>query len=63
MEQIKVAVMNLSLPELTDFRKWYEEFEAQKWDNQIEADIHAGKLDDIANEVLKDFDAGLCAEL
>ena len=30
VEQIKTAVMNLSLPELTDFRKWYEEFEAQK---------------------------------
>ena len=63
VEQIKEAVINLSLPELTTFRKWYEEFDAQKWDKQIETDIHAGKLDNLADEVLKDFDAGLCVEL
>lgn len=63
VEQVKTAVMNLSLPELTIFRKWYEEFESQKWDKKIETDIHTGKLDKLADEILKDFDAGLCAEL
>ena len=63
VEQIKEAVMNLPLPELTNFRKWDEEFEAQKWDKQIETDIHAGKLANLADEVLKNFDAGLCTEL
>ncbi len=63
VEQIKVAVMNLSWPELTAFRTWYEAFEAQQWDKQIETDIHAGKLDKLADEVLVDFEAGLCVEL
>ena len=63
VEQIKTAVMNLSLSELTVFGKWYEEFESQKWDKQIETDIHAGKLDKLVDEVLKDFDAELCAKL
>jgi hypothetical protein len=60
VEQIKVAVLNLSWPELDVFRKWYGEFEAIRWDRQIEADIQAGKLDKLAQETLADFDAGLC---
>ena len=63
VEEIKLAIMNLSLPELKDFRKWYEEFDAQKWDKQIEEDIQAGKLDKLADEALKDFEAGLFSEL
>ena len=55
VEEIKVAVMNLSLAELADFRNWYEVFESQKWDRQIESDIFSGKLDQLADEVLKDF--------
>ncbi|MGB0387677.1 MAG: hypothetical protein ACPGWR_22905 [Ardenticatenaceae bacterium] len=63
VEQAKNAVMNLSLSELTSFRKWFEEFEAQRWDWQIEQDIKAGKLDKLAEEALADFEAGLCTVL
>jgi len=63
VEQIKVAIMDLSWPELADFRTWYEQFEAQQWDKQIEADIQAGKLDKLADEILADFEAGMCMEL
>ena len=63
VEEIKVAVLNLSWPELDVFRKWYEGFEAIRWDRQIEADIQTGKLDKLAQETLADFDAGLCTEL
>lgn len=63
VEQIKLSIVNLSLPELTIFRNWYQEFEAQQWDRQIEEDIKAGKLDKLADEVLANFEAGLCTEL
>jgi dihydroneopterin aldolase len=36
---------------------------AQRWDDQITADIQAGRLDDIADAVLADFDAGHCTPL
>ena len=63
VEQLKIAVMDLSWPELSDFRKWYEEYEAQQWDKKIETDINNGKLDKLADEVLVDFESGLCMEL
>jgi len=55
VEQIKVAIMNLSWSELDTFSKWYKEFEAQRWDRQIEEDIKAGKLDKLAEEALADL--------
>ncbi len=63
VEQIKEAVLNLPQAELDAFRKWYKEFEAQRWDNQIAEDIESGKLDELAQEALADFEAGSCAEL
>lgn len=63
VEQIKLAIINLSLPELTAVRTWIDEFYAQRWDRQIEQDIKAGKLDKLASEALADFEAGLCTEL
>lgn len=33
------------------------------WDKQIEADVKAGKLDDIANQAIEDFKAGKAKEL
>lgn len=63
IEQIKKAVLDLPQPELDAFREWYEELEAQRWDRRIEKDIKSGKLDELAQEALADFEAGLCAEL
>lgn len=63
VEEIKVALVQLPMPELLDFRLWYRQFEAGLWDKQIEADVSAGKLDWLAAEALADFDAGRCSEL
>ncbi|MBN1316597.1 MAG: hypothetical protein JXA42_14060 [Anaerolineales bacterium] len=63
VEEIKTAVTHLSPIELQDFSTWYKQFEAELWDEQIEQDIEAGKLDTLANEALADFSAGRCTEL
>lgn len=63
MEEIKMAIMQLPLPDLLDFRAWYKQFEAELWDKQIEADIKAGKLDNLAEEALADYQTGCCTEL
>ena len=63
VEQIKLAVMNLSLPELTAFREWIDEFYAKQWDKQIENDLEAGRLDALLAEVDKEYKAGLAKPL
>jgi len=63
VEQIKNAVRNLPSSELDAFRRWYEEFEARRWDEQLEEDVQSGKLDALAAEARAHYEAGLCSEL
>lgn len=63
VSEIERAVSRLSAEDLTRFRKWFEQFDAQKWDRQFEADVKAGRLDRIAEQALADYDAGNAQEL
>ncbi|MDX9992330.1 MAG: hypothetical protein RBS68_09805 [Anaerolineales bacterium] len=63
VSEIERAVSRLSAEDLTRFRKWFEQFDAQKWDRQFEADVKAGRLDRIAEQALADYDAGNVQEL
>ena len=58
VEQIKVNVMNLSLPELMTFKQWRDQFVALQWDKQIENDLEAGRLDALLAEVDEEYEAG-----
>jgi len=51
-------VRKLSAEELATFRQWFQAFDAEAWDRQIEADALAGKLDALTEEALKDYQAG-----
>jgi uncharacterized membrane protein len=59
---IQKAVERLSPEDLAKFREWFEEFEARQWDEQIERDAKAGKLDRLAAEASANYDAGLREE-
>lgn len=48
----------LSQAELEHFRAWYAEFDADAWDRQIEQDVVAGKLDNLAEIALREHGAG-----
>lgn len=52
VEKIEEQIRKLSDPELAEFRQWFAEFDAQAWDQQIEADVRSGKLDAL-NEATK----------
>jgi uncharacterized protein YfaT (DUF1175 family) len=52
------AVASLSEGDFSEFRRWFEEYEAKRFDNQIERDAKAGKLDFLAREALEDHEAG-----
>ena len=63
VEEIKTAVANLSREELSDFRNWFQEYDSDAWDREIEEDIAAGRLDSLAEQAMRDFAEGRCTEL
>jgi len=44
--------------ELIEFRAWFEKFDAEVLDRQLESDIKSGKLDNPAKEAIRDFKDG-----
>jgi hypothetical protein len=63
IEQIKGAVKELTAEELSAFRAWFSEFDADAWDRQFEADVKSGKLDALAERALRDHSSGRSNEL
>jgi len=63
VENIEQEVQDLTPCELAAFRKWFLEFGARAWDQQIEDDIRNGKLDKLAEEALTAHRAGKSKEL
>lgn len=63
IHEIEQAIAELSPNELARFREWFEEFDAQAWDEQFERDAKSGKLDKLANKAIRDYRAGKAKEL
>ncbi len=63
IHEIEQAITELPPNELARFREWFEEFDAQTWDEQFERDAKSGKLDKLANKAVTDFRAGKAKEL
>lgn len=61
--EIECAVRNLGGDELAAFRAWFDDYLADAWDRQIDADAKAGKLDALAAAALADLHAGRCTDL
>ena len=58
VEQIEQEVQMLSEAELAQFRAWFLEYDWAAWDRQLERDVEAGRLDDLAEKALRDHAAG-----
>jgi hypothetical protein len=58
VKSIEQAVASLPPTELAEFRRWFAAFDADAWDQQIEQDAAAGKLDHLAAEALADYRGG-----
>lgn len=63
LAEIEQAVSQLAPEELSAFRTWFAEFDAELWDRQIEADVAAGRLDALADKALQDLQEGRCTDL
>jgi hypothetical protein len=58
VKDIESAIAQLPRPELAKFRAWFEEFLAEAWDEQIEEDMQAGRLDSLLQQVEREVEAG-----
>ena len=52
-KELEKAVAALPNAELREFRDWFAAFDAENWDQQLEADIGSGKLDSLGAEALR----------
>ncbi len=63
ISEIEVAVAGLSREDLSVFRDWFQEFDADTWDKQFKEDVASGRLDALAEEALSNLHEGLCSDL
>lgn len=63
IEQLKTEIEMLSDEEFEQLRRWFAEKDWQRWDQQLEADIAAGKLDFLLDEAKKAKQEGTLQEL
>ena len=55
IKALEEAIQALPPSALAEFRRWFTQFDAAAWDRQLEADVQAGKLDDLLAEAEEDY--------
>jgi hypothetical protein len=61
--EIESAVSKLPPNELSAFRNWFMEFDADAWDQQFAMDVADGRLDKLADEAINDARNGRVTDL
>ena len=60
IQELEKAISQLSYEEFSQLARWVDEYRAELWDRQIEADVRAGRLDEAGRRADADFDAERC---
>ena len=63
IEDLEKAVAKLPPDQFAEFRAWFEEFDAARFDQKIERDAKSGRLDPLADQAMDDFRKGRAREL
>jgi hypothetical protein len=63
IKEIESAIAQLPTSELAELAKWFEEFQARAWDEQLEQDMKSGRLDALLKQAEQDFEQGQCDPL
>lgn len=63
IERLEQQVQSLCPDDLSEFRRWFLEWDNDEWDRQIERDAEAGKLDALASAALFEYHAGKAREI
>lgn len=56
VKEIENAITRLSAEDLTELSAWFADYQAKIWDEQIERDLDAGRLDALLDEVDAEYD-------
>ena len=62
VQDIEAAVEQLAPEQRAQFRAWFAAFDSQEWDQQMEQDLGAGRLDWLADEAIADLAGGRCID-
>ncbi|NUM54525.1 MAG: hypothetical protein HUU46_12840 [Candidatus Hydrogenedentes bacterium] len=54
LQEIESQIAALSKEDLVAFSAWFDEFQAEAWERQIEADSRAGRLDGPIERAMRD---------
>ena len=63
VEQIESAILRLTAQEFRQIAAWIAELEQSRWDEQLERDVAAGRLDHLAAEAIADYQSGRTREV
>jgi hypothetical protein len=58
VKDIEHAITQLPRTEVAELSAWFEDFESQLWDEQIETDAKNGRFDELINQAKSDYVAG-----
>ena len=58
VEELEQEIQKLDRSGLTALREWFQEYDSEEWDRQIEEDAKAGRLDGLAEEVITAHKSG-----
>jgi hypothetical protein len=62
-KKLERAVQDLPAEEFASFAAWFEEYLADRWDEEMEQDIAAGRLEGLAEKAKQDYREGRCTPL
>lgn len=63
VQEIEVAIEQLPEQEIWKLADWFTEYKNRRWDEQIEGDAKAGRLNEILREVDAEIEQGLARPL
>lgn len=63
LAEIQQAILVLPEAEQAQLREWFSDLDWERWDKQIEADAHDGRLDFLIAEALEAKEDGTLQEL
>ena len=63
VEQLEQRITELNAAELKELREWFDRYDAEAWDRQIENDSKTGKLRRLIDQALSDDRSGHSTKL
>jgi len=63
IQELEMAIMRLSVKDVASLTTWLIDYHEQMWDRQIEDDLDMGRLDNLLDEVDREYEADFAKSL